>query len=32
VSSLTKILVRTIISLAQGGFVYQSVTSAEFHF
>lgn len=31
-SSLTKILVRTIISLAQGGFVYQSVTSAEFHF
>lgn len=31
-SSLTKILVHTIISLAQGGFVYQSVTSAEFHF
>ena len=31
-SSLTKILVRTIISLAQGGLVYQSVTSAEFHF
>ena len=28
-SSLTKILVRTIISLAQGGFVYQSVTFAE---
>ena len=29
---LDKNFVRTIISLAQGDFVYQSVTSAEFHF